>query len=51
MSAIHGVYDAGIRGDASSVELIIYLEEQSREKKNSEGPPSCLCVWVSLFLQ
>lgn len=45
---IHGTYDAGIGGDASSVELIIYLEEKSREKgANSEGS----VAWVSLFLQ
>lgn len=46
------IHDAGIGGDASSVELIIYLEEKSREKRvNSEGLPSRLSSWVSLFPQ
>lgn len=52
MPVIHGTYDAGIGGDASSVELIIYLEEKSRGKRlKSQGPLSCLSTWISLFVQ
>lgn len=46
MPVIHGARDAGIGGDASSVELITYLEAESREKRGSAEPSQLVAFSV-----